>query len=116
MNVKIDNESLNQIVLESGSKCLQLKQVSQRLGKLLPDRLTEITRRFRRFTSPGKAACRALADEAYVHHINELVDTKSAALAAHIHWETHRMLIDARKSLRTHHRAIPKNTNNPVNY
>ena len=98
MHRQNSNHQINKIVIQSGAKCMQYKQAASRLLDLLEKRLHLIEREYRRQTNPGRASIRALADARYVSHIDEIVEIKSVALEAHITWETHRMLIDARKS------------------
>lgn len=104
MNLKITDENLNQVILSYSGRSTRYRQVASRLRKLLPDQLSKLIREHRRNMTPGKANRVALADQRYESFINEVTETSSTALEARIIWETHNMLIDARRSMRAFHR------------
>jgi hypothetical protein len=53
-----------------------------------------------------RAMRHAVIDPQYIQHVNELVQVASEARAARVQYETHLMLIEARKSLRRYRQKI----------
>lgn len=93
-------EQLAQAINRYAKLTVEASQVSRRLKSLLPARLKQIKHELQvRF--PGEKSTRqALADPRFTQFIDELIDTAASAREARIQHETHRMLYDARVSLR----------------
>lgn len=101
MNVFLSNDKLSRKVLKLGSDNTQLRQMSARLRKLLPMRLSELVREHKRDSTAGKANRLALADERYEATIDEFLEMSGSSFETRILWETHIMLVNARKSMRS---------------
>ena len=72
-----------------------------RLSQLLPDRLKVLAgARKSRGLGPTAAMREACASEEFVAHIEEVVKLGAASREARIQYETHMMLVDARRSIR----------------
>jgi hypothetical protein len=81
------------------------RQVAARLRDLLPRRFFEIKSKHYAYTKhAGRAERMAFTDPAYLKFIEEFVEVNSEAVHARVQFETHLMLIDARKSLRAFNR------------
>lgn len=92
-------EKLLQKISFFGKKKVEAGQVSSRLRKLLPERLSELKKQHQNSQiSASKASRKALCDEAYRDHVLEYVSLKEQALSSRIQWETHRMYFYAKKT------------------
>ena len=101
MNGAILNERLQRVIAEQADMAVSSRQVSQRLKALLPQRFREIKRDANRAGLRGSRAERhALVDERYTKALEEYVNITYAGVEARIQYETHRMLFEARRSLR----------------
>lgn len=100
MNIMLPETDLNHHVRDQGHLARDARQISRRLRKLLPVRLQEIKNRFRPGHSAAKAERLALTDPTYIQAIKEYLDIQSDGHEARIQYETHLMLVNARKSLR----------------
>jgi len=106
---QIDNETLSRKTQQFGALVLETRQISSRLRKILPSRLKEIERKYRRDTAAGRAGRLALADKSYEAFIEEFATVSSEAHLARIQFETHCLLIDARRSMRSYRNAQNNN-------
>lgn len=77
------------------------RQVYLRLSQLLPDRVKALTSEKKTSGRGSSEAARdAFASSEFVAHIEEIVQFGAASREARIQYETHLMLIDARRTLR----------------
>jgi hypothetical protein len=68
---------------------------------LLPDRLKSLAADHRsRGMGPSESARAAFASPEFVNYVEEVIQFGASSLEARIQYETHMMLIDARRSLR----------------
>ena len=100
MNVLMPQAVLVEKVLEFGRVALATGQVARRLDKLLPARVRELIAVHRGPRRAAQAERIALADGAYAGLVHELVQMRAAGCEARIQYETHLMLVEARRSLR----------------
>ena len=101
MNLRIFHDQLVRQIQRFGNDARENRQVHNRLSQLLPDRLKHMVSRFRREgLGPADSSRAALASDELIAHIDEIIEVGASGLAARIQYETHLMLIDARKSLR----------------
>jgi len=96
----IPHEQLVKIIQTQARLAIENRQVAQRLDRLLPSRLAATKRGLTKGNSASTALRLALIDDDYIKHIEELAHLKGAAHHARIQYETHLMLIEARRSLR----------------
>lgn len=86
----------------------EARQIASRLKKLLPLRLNDIKKSCLYDSAEGttvsKAKRQALTDERYLDALDEYLQIYSKSLLARIQWDTHRMLMEARRSL---NKSIP---------
>lgn len=102
VNLRILHDQLIRQIQRFGNDARENRQVHSRLSQLLPDRFKEMASRFRRNgLGPADSSRAALASEELIAHIDEIIEVGASGLAARIQYETHMMLVDARKSLRT---------------
>jgi hypothetical protein len=96
------HEQLVRQIQRFGAEARESRQVYRRLTHLLPDRLRAIANGFRG-TGQGPTECARLAcvSEEFMSHIEEIVEIGASSWEARIQYETHMMLIDARRTLRT---------------
>lgn len=78
----------------------EASQVAKRLRKLLPTRLEQLYRNGSAERRGGRAMREALTDQRYKAHVEELVAMTAEARTARIQYETHLMLVEARRSMR----------------
>jgi len=81
---------------------IESRQVARRLVKLLPTRLRSIQKSFATTMSAAKAMRYALTSKDYEDHLLEMNAISHQARLARIQYETHLMLISARRSMRRH--------------
>ncbi len=102
MNLRILHDQLTKKIQQWGSEARENRQVYRRLSNFLPDRLKDIESRLRgQGLGPARAVRAALASAELIAHINEIVEVGANSAEARIQYETHMMLIDARRSLRS---------------
>ncbi len=100
MNVTIPQSDLVDRVRAYGRAALESGQIARRLDKLLPARLKELVAERRSGRRAAEAERLALTDAAYTTHLAELVQMRAVGHEARVQYETHLMLIEARRSLR----------------
>ena len=100
MQLNIHNDALTRMISKFGNSAMEARQVSRRIGSLLPSRLGELKREHCRGNPAMKAERLALADKRYEDFINQSADVSFEATQARIQYETHAMLYRARQSLR----------------
>ena len=83
-----------------GRAALESGQVARRLDKLLPLRLRELATARRAGQRAAAAERLALTEPAYAAVVKELVEVRTAGREARVQYETHLMLVEARRSLR----------------
>ncbi len=101
MNLRVIHEQLVRQIQKFGADARAYRQVYRRLNDLLPDRLKGVASSLKT-GGRGPAQCTRLAfvSDEFVSHINEIVDMGASCWEARIQYETHMMLIDARRTLR----------------
>lgn len=100
MNLLASQEELAKLARDSANKWLKLKQLSARLRDLKPYKLAALTRKFRRHETAQRAERLAYLDDGYQKYINEYVELNQDKERLKVDFETHRMLFQARQSLR----------------
>ena len=100
MNIMMPQMELVARVRAHGQKSLAAGQVGRRLDSLLPKRLKELAAARRDGRRAGQAERLALADTVYCGYIDELVTVRATGREARVQYETHLMLLEARRSLR----------------
>ena len=102
MNLRIIHEQLVKRIQQFASDAREQRQVYLRLSQLLPDRLKVLAgARKSRGIGPTAAMREACASQEFVAQIEEVVQLGAASREARVQYETHMMLIDARRSLRS---------------
>ena len=100
MKVSISHLELVYYIQKQGREAFEGRQFAKRLKTLLPMRLESIKKEIQGRLPSGRARYRALVDKRFLGHIEELVEISSNAVEARMQYETHKMLVQARKSLR----------------
>ncbi len=101
MNVRLLHEQLVRAIQRFGSEAREYRQVYRRLSQLLPDRWKSLVADNRsRGMGPSASQRAAFASTEFINYVDELVQFGASSLEARIQYETHMMLIDARRSLR----------------
>jgi hypothetical protein len=102
MQRSILHDRLISLIRGYGAKAAEHRQVARRLRALLPERFKAINSQHRRrLTSAADAERAALIDSDWINHVEEVVAITHAATHARIEYETHLMMFEARRSLRT---------------
>ena len=102
MNLRILHDQLTSRIQRWGTDARENRQVYRRLSQLLPDRLKDLVSRQRgRGLSASRSVRAALVSDELIAHIDEIVNVGANSVEARIQYETHMMLIDARRSLRS---------------
>ena len=102
IDLQIPHEHLIRLISRHGESAIRSRQVTQRLRTLLPERFQKVKLDLQASSMKPSAANRlALIDAQYQAFINELVDMSSQALMSRIQYETHMMLLEARRCLRS---------------
>lgn len=83
-----------------GKQALESRQLAKRLQELLPIRLKEIRNDLRNGRKIGVAERHALVDQRFLDYITEMIEVSGHSMESKVQFETHRMLIKARQSLR----------------
>lgn len=100
-DLRQSDEQLTFIVGRFGRAALEARQVARRLSSLLPNRLRDLKQEHA--ARLGKAALAerfSYTDPRYLAFVDELVGLHADARQAQVQYETHRMLFEARRSLR----------------
>jgi hypothetical protein len=101
MDIYAAHDRLVRLITDAGGRARDCRQIAQRLRQLLPARMDELMHRLRNSgESVTLARRKALASGDFVGMVDELMDAQGQALEARIQFETHLMLVEARKSLR----------------
>jgi hypothetical protein len=101
MNIRISPEKLIQLISKEGMASIEYRQVARRLMKLMPLRLQQLKSSLG--SSENSAAQNerlALVSQDMAALIQEYIDTAAEARRSRVSYETHMMLLEARKSLR----------------
>ncbi len=100
MDTKTPHEKLIVNVRDFSRTAWDHQQVVQRMRKLLPERLRSLKNGHRSGRKAAQAERQALNDENYLNFLNEYLVVYGDAMEARIQYETHMMLLEARKTLR----------------
>lgn len=100
MNLLQSEEHLSHSIRQFGRKLKESRQVKARLKELLPTRLAQLKSRHRKECRAAEAQRRALTDPIYHGHIEELLQVSRTQMLNQIEYDSHRMLWQARQSLR----------------
>jgi hypothetical protein len=101
LNLRILHEQLIKRIQQFASDAREHRQVYLRLSQLLPDRLKALTSSQKAFGQSVSVATRTVyTSEEFLAHINDVVEFGARSREARIQYETHMMLVDARRSLR----------------
>jgi hypothetical protein len=101
VNVRIFHEQLVRLIQRYGAEAREQRQIYQRLSQLLPDRWRALVAAHRsRGLGPTDSARAAFASNDFINLVEEVVQFGASSLEARIQYETHMMLVDARRSLR----------------
>jgi len=97
----MSHEQLIQKIQVFGRAAMEHRQIGRRLRTLLPERLAEIVQSKKQEKGSVAAAERsALTSSDYLTFVEEVVNLSGEARASRVQYETHMMLLDARRSLR----------------
>ena len=99
-------DHLAEIMRRYAVQSREASQVAGRLHDLLPVVLQSVKRK--QSERGSKAERRALVDDEYLRKIDEYVEILRQAYEAKIQFETHRMLLEAKKSLDAYHRQLSR--------
>lgn len=101
MNLQLLHEQLVRKIQQFGADTRDYRQVYQRLNQLLPDRLKSMASEHRaRGLGPSESARAAFVSDDFTKYVEEIVHFGASSLEARIQYETHLMLIEARRTLR----------------
>lgn len=101
MHLRMSHDKLMEALRRHGLSSREHQQVRRRLLSLLPNRLRDLKRQHQTAGISATAAERqALSDPQYLAAIEEYTQILQDGLTAQIQFETHMMLLDARRSLR----------------
>jgi hypothetical protein len=101
LNLRVIHDQLVRLIQRFGSEAREHRQVYRRLNQLLPDRWKTLAADHRaRGLGPAESARAAFASDDFRNYIEEVVQFGASSLEARIQYETHMMLIDARRTLR----------------
>lgn len=99
MKLNLLQDILIQRIQEFGMLARDHRQVYKRLEQLLPDRLKALTDSRRRSGASASSSLReALVSKEYEEMIQEVVEMGHKSFYSRIQYETHMMLLDARRS------------------
>ena len=79
---------------------VETRQVLRRISRLLPRRLAEIEKQYRKEYSGGKSKRLALLDVRYRAYLDEIVETRYQLEKMRVQWDTQVKRIQTRQSLR----------------
>src|SRR5262245_38148310 len=100
MNLSMDAERLSSLIQRFARGAQEARQVARRLADVLPSRFKDLKRDHAMRHKPAIAERLALTDQRYLEFVNELTTLHAQAREARIQYETHMMLLEARRSLR----------------
>jgi hypothetical protein len=102
MNLRLTHDQLTARIRSFAEAARDARQIASRLRQLMPDRFQALSRKPSGDVKDSVAhrQRKALASSSFAHLVGELVDTNAQAREARIQYETHMMLIDARRTLR----------------
>jgi hypothetical protein len=101
MNIRMLHDQLVRTIQKFGSDARESRQVYRRLCDLLPDRVETIARQLRRSSRGTSATLRmAYASAEFQEYVEEVVNMSALSMEARVQYETHLMLVDARRTLR----------------
>lgn len=101
VNLRMLHDQLVRSIQRFANDAREQRQVYKRLSQLLPDRLKQMASGHRVSGNGSSKAMRAAcASDDFTAYIDEVVEIGASSLEARIQFETHMMLIDARRSLR----------------
>ena len=102
---KLSHEALTGLIRKYAMIAADANQVARRLSQLLGVRLRQVRGDYLPQNKAAKAGRLALIDHRYQAVIDEYIRITSYAMEARIRWETHLMLLEARRSTSSFHRA-----------
>ena len=102
---KISHETLASRIRKYANIATDARQVSKRLYQLIGVRLHQYRSEYLPQNKAAKARRLALVDTRYQAVVDEYLKIASYAMEARIRWETHLMLLEARRSINSFHRA-----------
>ena len=112
LDIQMPHEKLIRAIQRFAQATMNARQVSRRLEKLLPARLKAVEGHFRRESvvrAPAAVALRqALCDPTYLGFMEEYAAIHGDAVAERVQYETHMMLVEARRSLRSRSRICER--------
>jgi hypothetical protein len=94
-----------ELIRRHGARSRESLQVAERLKSLLPEVLLAVKRSQAPHSKGADAERKALNDGAYLDKIEEYVTLYAEGWEARIQYETHRMLLEAWRSLNAYQRA-----------
>lgn len=105
MDCKIAHEKLVEIIRSESIAAREGMQVSRRSLELLPKLLRLVIVEEFPSLKGAKAERHALTSKDYLNHIDNHVQTVGDSMRARVNFETHRMLYQARQSIRSANQA-----------
>lgn len=105
LNRRIPNEELIRLIKEQSFTYREAGQIARRMKDLLPEQLKKLKRLHHKQCKAAAAERKALVDPEYQQSIEEYVNLIEQAQRSRILYETHKMLFQARQSLRGYHLA-----------
>lgn len=101
MKIYLPHETLIHKIQQFAESAREYRQVFRRLEQLLPDRLLTLEREKRKLGLTASESQRAaLVSPEYLDLVDELSEVGFQSFSSRIQYETHVMLVDARRSLR----------------
>ncbi len=101
LNLRMLHDQLVRQIHKFGVDARESWQVYKRLSHLLPDRMRAMTVALKKSgKTPAQCVRLACVSDELMEHINEIVEIGASSRQARIEYETHMMLIDARRTLR----------------
>lgn len=102
MQPRVTHEQIVTMIRRFAALTIESRQVARRLVKLLPNRLRALQKSFATSMPAAQAMRHALVCKEYEDHLLEMNAISYQAKVARIQYETHLMLISARRSMRRH--------------
>ena len=103
--VKMSHETLTHRIRKYANIATDAHQVAKRLHQLISVRLNQYRSGYLLENKASKARRLALVDPRYQAVIEEYIKISGYAMEARMRWETHLMLLEARRSLQSFRRA-----------
>ncbi|NRA65597.1 MAG: hypothetical protein HRU19_14005 [Pseudobacteriovorax sp.] len=100
MDLFQSNQKLETKVREFARIYQQNKQLAARFRELKRPKIGQIASKYRSQHKAHISTIRAYLDEEYQEFLNELINISTSRNKAKVEYETHKMLIQARQSLR----------------